>query len=128
MLSLEDCIALSDLLPDEVDAIAVHEHLTEIVAAELGWYLVHRSDGRQAIRAIIRDDIETARVRGDSRRAGELKLVLRHFVERCRVNPALCGRLGRAGGKPRIGGGLLIVGGRTCPMAKADRPIICDKG
>jgi hypothetical protein len=91
VLSLEDCIALSDLLPDEVDAIAVHEHLPEIIAAELGCYLVHCADGRQAIRAIIRDDIEAARRRGDFRRAGELRLVLYHFVERCRTNPALCG-------------------------------------
>lgn len=91
MLSLEDCIALSDLLPDEVDAIAVHEHLPETIAAELGCYLVHCPDGRQAIRAIIREDIEAARARGDFRRAAELKLVLRHFIERCRTNPALCG-------------------------------------
>jgi hypothetical protein len=91
VLSLEDCIALSDLLPDEVDAIAIHEHLPEIIATELGCYLVHCADGRQAIKAIIRDDIEAARARGDFRRAAELKLVLRHFVERCRVNPALCG-------------------------------------
>ena len=91
MLSLEDCIALSDLLPEEVDAIAVHEHLPEIIAAELGCYLVHCADGREAIKTIIRDDIEAARARGDFRRAGELRLVLRHFVERCRANPALCG-------------------------------------
>jgi hypothetical protein len=91
VLSLEDCIALSDLLPDEVDAIAVHEHLPEIIAAELGCYLVHCADGRRAIRAIIRDDIEVARARGDFRRAGELRLVLRDFVDRCRTNPALCG-------------------------------------
>ncbi len=91
MLSLEDCIALSDLTPEEVDAIAEHEHLPEIIAAELGCYLVHCADGRQAIRAIIRDDIETARARLDFRRAAELKLMLRHFVERCRTNPALCG-------------------------------------
>lgn len=91
MLSLEDCIALSDLLPDEVDAIAMHEHLPEIVAVELGCYLVHCADGRQAIKAIIRDDIEAARARGDFRRAAELKLLLRHFVARCRSDPALCG-------------------------------------
>jgi hypothetical protein len=66
---LEDCIALSDLLPDEVDPIAVHEHLPEIVAAELGCYLVHCANGRQAIKAIIRDDIEAARARSDFRRA-----------------------------------------------------------
>lgn len=91
MLSLEDCIALSDLTPEEVDAIAEREHLPEIIAAELGFYLVHCADGRQAIRAIIRDDIAAARARRDFRRAAELKLLLRHFIERCRANPALYG-------------------------------------
>jgi hypothetical protein len=41
MLSFEDCIALSDLTVEKVDAIAEHEHLPEIIAAELGCYLVH---------------------------------------------------------------------------------------
>ncbi len=40
MLTLEDCIALSDLTREEIDAIAVHEHLAEIIAAELGCPLV----------------------------------------------------------------------------------------
>jgi hypothetical protein len=100
MLSLEDCIALSDLTPEEVDAIAEHEHLPEVIAAELGCYLVHCADGRQAIKAVIRDDIEAARARGDFRRAGELKLVLSHFIERCRRDPALCGGwIGPAGSR-----------------------------
>jgi len=91
MLSLEDCIALSDLTLEEVDAIAEHEHLPEIIASELGCYLVHCPNGRQAIRAIIRDDIAAARTRYDFRRAAELKLLLRHFIERCRTDPALSG-------------------------------------
>jgi len=91
MLSLDDCIALSDLTAEEVDAIAEHEHLPEVIAAGLGCYLVHCPDGRQAIRGIIRDDIAAARARHDFRRAAELKLLLRHFIERCRTDPALCG-------------------------------------
>jgi len=91
MLSLEDCIVLSDLTPEEVHAIAEHEHVPEVIATELGCYLVHCAGGRQAIRTIIRDDIEAARARGDFRHAAELRLLLRHFIERCRVNPALCG-------------------------------------
>lgn len=92
MLTLEDCIALSDLTPEEIDAIAEHEHVPETIAAELGCYLVHCPDGRQAIHEMIRDDIETARGRGDLRHAAKLKVVLRHFVEHCRRNPALCGQ------------------------------------
>jgi hypothetical protein len=36
MRTLEDCIALSDLSLEEVDAIAEHEPLPETIAAELG--------------------------------------------------------------------------------------------
>jgi hypothetical protein len=91
MLTLEDCIALSDLTLDEIDAIAEHEHLPETIATELGCYLVHRPDGREAIRLMICADIAAARSRGDLRHSAELKAVLRHFVEHCRRNPALCG-------------------------------------
>ncbi len=83
MLTLEDCIALSELSEEEIDAIAEHEHLPEIVAAELGYYLFQSDNGRQTIRAIIRDDIAAARIRGDFLHSAKLKLVLRHFVEHC---------------------------------------------
>lgn len=89
MLTLEDCIALSDLTEEEIDAIAEHERLPEIVATELGSYLVHLAGGRQAIAAIIRDDIASARARRDYLHSAKLKLVLRHFIEHCRKNPAL---------------------------------------
>ena len=81
VLSLDDCIALSELTAEEVEAIAEHEHIPEIVAAELGNYLVHRADGTVHIRSMIRDDIEHARLHGDFAHAARLKLVLRHFVE-----------------------------------------------
>ena len=41
MLTLEDCIELSDLSEEEILAIAEHEHIPEMVAVELGAYLVH---------------------------------------------------------------------------------------
>ncbi len=81
MLTFEDCIALSELTEAEIAAIAEHEHLTSVVAAELGNYLVHDADGCPAIRRMILDDIEAARSRGDTTHAVALKLVLRRFVE-----------------------------------------------
>src|SRR3954462_5469542 len=92
MLTLEDCLGLCDLTEQEVLAIAHHEHVPEIAAAELGNYLVHTPAGEMRIKAIILDDIAAARARGQ--RTGELalKLVLRNFVlqhpycdERCRA-------------------------------------------
>ena len=81
MLTLEDCIALSDLTKEEIDAIAEHEHLPTVIAAELGSYLVHTAEGRKEIRAIIRDDIAAARAGGDYRHSAKLKHVLRHFIQ-----------------------------------------------
>lgn len=89
LLTLEDCIGLSDLTRAEIDAIAEHEHLPELIAAELGNYLIHTANGQRAIKDIIRDDIVTAQWRGDFRESAKLKLVLRHFIDRCRSDPAL---------------------------------------
>jgi hypothetical protein len=80
MLSLEDCLALCELTEEEVLAIAEHENLPEIAAAELGNYLVHTHEGEMRIKAIIRDDIHAARARGDRRHELALKLVLCNFV------------------------------------------------
>lgn len=82
MLTFDDCVALCELTEDEIAAIAEHEHLPMIVAAELGNYLIHGPDGALRIKRIILDDLLAANRAGDSGRALTLKLVLRHFVER----------------------------------------------
>ena len=81
MLTLEDCIGLSDLTEEEIAAIAEHEHIPQIVAAELGHYLVHNPEGRPMLKRIIIDDIEKARRRGDLERCLKLRLVLHHFIK-----------------------------------------------
>ena len=82
MLSLEDCIALSDLSEPEILEIAHHERLPEIAAAELGSYLVRTPAGEMRIKSIIRDDIAEACARRDRGRELALKLLLREFVLR----------------------------------------------
>jgi hypothetical protein len=81
MLTLQDRIALSDLTPDEIAAIAEAKHLPMIIATELGAYLVHRAGGRKEIKAIIRDDIAQAGQRGDFVHVARLELCLKHFIE-----------------------------------------------
>jgi hypothetical protein len=81
MLTLRDCLELCELTEDEVLAIAEHEHITEMAALELGNYLVRTPEGERRIKAMIVDDIDEARTRGDLRRTAMLKLVLKHFVE-----------------------------------------------
>ena len=53
VLTLQDCIALSDLTEEEILAIAEHEHIPEIVAAELGNYgrtlILEHSGGYQSV-------------------------------------------------------------------------------
>ena len=81
MLTIEDCIELSELTEEEILAIAEHEHVPEMVAVEMGNYLTHTASGEKRIKRMILDDIETARAKNDSHRVTMLKMVLKHFVE-----------------------------------------------
>ena len=80
MLTFEDCLALCDLTEEEIAAIAQHEHIPEIIAVELGAYLIHTENGERLINAMILDDIAEYRRKGDSKGAERLELVLKHFV------------------------------------------------
>jgi hypothetical protein len=40
MLTIEDCIGLSELTEEEILAIAQHEHIPEIAGLEMGHYLI----------------------------------------------------------------------------------------
>ena len=80
MLTLEDCIGLSELDEEEILAIAEHEHIPEMAAVEMGNYLCHTPEGERRIRRMIVDDIRAARERGDRRHAAVLKTALKHYV------------------------------------------------
>ncbi|TVR10893.1 MAG: hypothetical protein EA385_02215 [Salinarimonadaceae bacterium] len=81
MISINDCIGLCDLTPEEVAAIAEHEHVPEIVAAALGSYLVHTAHGPERIRDMILDDIRDSVRRRDVAHARQLVGVLRRFLQ-----------------------------------------------
>lgn len=81
MLSIEDCIAMSELTADEVAAIAEHEHIPEIVAAEMGSYMMLSADGSACLQRFILDDIAVAQAHGHVEHAAKLKLVLKHFAD-----------------------------------------------
>lgn len=80
MISIEDCIGLCGLTREEVDAIAEHEHLSEMAAAALADYLLHSESGPAIIRDMIRDDIRAALAAGNTLHAKELFAALRHFL------------------------------------------------
>jgi len=81
MLTIEDCIGLSELTEEEILAIAEHEHIPEIAALELGNYLVQTASGEKRIKAMIVDDIDDARRAGNIHRVAALKLCLTHFLQ-----------------------------------------------
>jgi len=81
MISIEDCISLSGLSREEVDAIAEHEHVPEMAAAALAaWLMTKEEAGVLEVRAMIRDDIRMALRKGNRAHAAELLLALRHFL------------------------------------------------
>lgn len=81
MLTVQECLDLCDLTDDEIDAIATHEHLTQLAAAAYGQYLISSPDGVPRLKRIILDDIADAERRHDAGRVLSLKLVLKTFVE-----------------------------------------------
>jgi hypothetical protein len=81
MLSYEDCLALSELTEEEIEAIAEHEHLPELAALEFGNYLMHDEKGRIRIKCMIEEDLLAAQAKGDRAHAAKLKLALRQFCD-----------------------------------------------
>jgi hypothetical protein len=80
MISLEDCIAMCGLDADEVAAIVEHEHVPAIEAAAIASDLMSCPDGACRIRAMLVDDMQAARARGDLEHAGALLVTLRRFL------------------------------------------------
>lgn len=81
MVTFDDCVGLSDLTPDEISAIAEHEHVPEMVALEMGNHLVHTAEGTRRVKAMITDDIRMAKSSGHTEHASALRQVLRQYVE-----------------------------------------------
>ena len=79
MLTYEECLELSDLTADEVDAIAEHEHMDPMIAMALGHYMITH-EGEQKIKRIIMDDIEKAQRCRNYSHAEMLQKVLQHFI------------------------------------------------
>ena len=79
MLCLEDCLDFCELDADEVAAIAEHEHIPVIVAAELGCELLKSQEGVARLHVMMLDDIQSALNHGRLAHANELADTYRHF-------------------------------------------------
>lgn len=80
MLTYDDCVALCAASRREIEAVAEHEHIPLIAAAEMANYLCQNADGERCIRRFILDDINNAEARGDHHHALVLRAVLKHFI------------------------------------------------
>lgn len=63
MLTFEDCVAMGTLSNEQVEALAAHEHVPDIIACELGTYLLNTPGGAAMIADGLRADLMAARLR-----------------------------------------------------------------
>lgn len=80
MLSLAECIGMSDLTEDEIAVIAEHEHVPEIVAVELGQGLLKTPKGVFILKCYIGDVLEQAKLAGKGDKVKRLDLLLTRFI------------------------------------------------
>ncbi|MEW5727457.1 MAG: hypothetical protein AB1918_06485 [Pseudomonadota bacterium] len=76
MLTLQDCLDMCDPGPGVVEAVARHEHLPCILAAELAETLCTTAAGRRHLHRLLVDCLADAHRRGDVERARSLEAVL----------------------------------------------------
>ncbi len=62
MLTFEDCVAMGALSDEQIDALGAHEHVPDIIACELGTYLLNTPGGAQVIADGLRADLMQARL------------------------------------------------------------------
>ena len=81
MLTVKDCLDFSELTDEELRVLAEHEHIPEVVAAELGQCLLKSDVGTWLIKRYIREELESAERGRAGERIARLKAVLERFSE-----------------------------------------------
>lgn len=82
MLSLKDCLDMSEVSEAELAAIARHEHIPPILALELGQRLIQSAGGLEKLRQFILDDIMSAQHLGRCRDCEQFSRTLAEFNEK----------------------------------------------
>lgn len=80
MINENDILDMTCLTRAQIAAIAEHEHIDEVSAAELGEYLMHLHHGPQKVQAMICEDIAEALHADDLSRARGLYAALKGFL------------------------------------------------
>lgn len=80
MINANDILDMTCLTREEIAAIAEHEHISDIEAAEMGDYMMHIHHGPQVVQTMICDDIREALHKGDIAHARALYKTLADFI------------------------------------------------
>lgn len=80
MINENDIIDMTCLTRAEIAAIAEHEHIGEVAAAEIGEYLMHLHHGPQRVQRMICEDISAALHDGNIGHARMLYATLKAFL------------------------------------------------
>lgn len=80
MISDTDILDMCCLTRAQIDALAAHDHIDPVTAAEMGEYLMHLPHGPQRVQQMICDDISTALHAGDVQSAKALYATLKAFL------------------------------------------------
>ena len=80
MINENDILDMTCLTRAQIEAIALHEHIDQVTAAELGEYLMHLHHGPQRVQQMICDDIAQALHQDDLPAARSLYAALKGFL------------------------------------------------
>lgn len=80
MLTLQDCIGFTGLTPEQIEAIAEHEHLGMILATEWAECILDRPNGCDIVQCVLADEVEQCRAVGDMARCKRYESCLDDFV------------------------------------------------
>jgi len=80
MINENDILDMTCLTRSEIEAIAAHEHLSSVAAAEMGEYMMHMHHGPQRVQGMICEDIQAALRADDLDRARALYKTLKEFL------------------------------------------------
>ncbi|MGY6697287.1 MAG: hypothetical protein ACXIUW_14850 [Roseinatronobacter sp.] len=80
MISENDILDMTCLTRAQIAAIALHEHIDEVSAAERGEYMMHLHHGPQHVQQMICEDIAAALHQDDLEQARALYKTLKEFL------------------------------------------------
>lgn len=79
MLTINDCIAFSGLTPEQLEAVADHQRLPTVLAAEWAETVLERQEGWQLVEAVLLEEAALACCRGDPACADRYRQGLEEF-------------------------------------------------